>query len=52
MTSAYQVMAILIRAGREKCTVWEGEEQNNYIFQLEHIGKKGGGASVECSLKQ
>jgi hypothetical protein len=44
--SAYQVMAMLIRAGREKCTVWEGEEQNNYIFQLEHSGKKRGG--MQC----
>jgi hypothetical protein len=52
MTSAYQVMAMLIRAGREKCAVWEGEEQNNYIFQLDHSGKKRGGCSVECSLEQ
>jgi hypothetical protein len=49
MTSAYQVMAMLIRAGREKCAVWEGEEQNNYIFQLEHSGKKRGDAVLSVA---
>jgi hypothetical protein len=48
------VMAMLIQAGREKSAMWEGEEQNHCIFQLEHSGKKAGDAacSVECSLEQ
>jgi hypothetical protein len=46
MTSAFLVMAMLIRAGREKCAVWEDEEQNNYKFQLEHSGEKKGWNAV------